>query len=221
MPKKSQTPKLRSHSWVKRGVKLTAYYYDMRGTGEPDIPLGTDKEDALRRWRAITDGSPIVRYSRPRKVPAPVVKKLAPRLRGKRRDFARGSWDGLPWWAQSMYLGAEKRAKDKGMLNFIGLDEFRAVIDRCAGKCEVSGIELDQTRGGGRKAFGPSIDRIDSSKGYVAGNVRIVALMVNQALGEWGENELMVMVNAVTRKNTSAKSPLVLEAVQAAAEQRS
>jgi integrase len=51
MPKKSRYPKLRVH--VKRGrsgQRWTSWWYDMRGTGQPDIALGTDYAEALRRW---------------------------------------------------------------------------------------------------------------------------------------------------------------------------
>lgn len=51
MPKKSKYPRLRVH--VKRGKAgqvWTSYWFDMRGTGKPDEPLGTDYAQAIRRW---------------------------------------------------------------------------------------------------------------------------------------------------------------------------
>ena len=54
MPKKSKYPKLRVY--VKRGRDgqvWTSYAYDMRGTGKPDIALGSDREAALRRWAEL------------------------------------------------------------------------------------------------------------------------------------------------------------------------
>lgn len=54
MPKRTKHPKLRAQSWRTAGGEVrTAYYYDMRGTGEKDIPLGTDYAQALRRWAEI------------------------------------------------------------------------------------------------------------------------------------------------------------------------
>lgn len=61
MPKKSKYPKLRVH--VKRGRDgqvWTSYWYDMRGTGQPDRPLGTDREAALRQWAEIHLDAPRV-----------------------------------------------------------------------------------------------------------------------------------------------------------------
>jgi len=51
MPKKSKYPKLRSHTKRgKSGQVWTSYWFDMRGTGKPDVPLGNDYEVAVRRW---------------------------------------------------------------------------------------------------------------------------------------------------------------------------
>ena len=54
MPKTSKHPKLRTS--IKRGRAgqvWTSFWYDMRGTGKPDVPLGTDHAEALRRWAEI------------------------------------------------------------------------------------------------------------------------------------------------------------------------
>ena len=40
-----------------------------------------------------------------------------------------------------------------------------------------------------------ALDRIDPSKGYVYGNVRIVAFAVNAMLGDWGEDVAMSIIN--------------------------
>lgn len=37
------------------------------------------------------------------------------------------------------------------------------------------------------RPFAPSLDRIDARKGYTTDNVRLVAWVVNHALGDWGE----------------------------------
>jgi integrase len=60
MPKKTKHPRLRSHAWRTSGGEVRcAYYYDMRGTGKPDIPLGTDYAAAILRWDEL-------HYRRPR-----------------------------------------------------------------------------------------------------------------------------------------------------------
>lgn len=54
MPKASKFPKFRTS--VKRGRAgqvWTSHWYDMRGTGKPDVPLGSDYTEARRRWAEI------------------------------------------------------------------------------------------------------------------------------------------------------------------------
>lgn len=54
MPKASNRPKFRSS--VKRGKSgqvWTSFWYDMRGTGKPDIPLGNDYDKAVILWTEI------------------------------------------------------------------------------------------------------------------------------------------------------------------------
>lgn len=52
--------------------------------------------------------------------------------------------------------------------------------------CAITGTELKPILRVGRQPFAPSIDRIDCTKGYVLGNVRITTYFVNMAMNEWG-----------------------------------
>lgn len=59
MPKKSQYPRLRTY--IKRGKSgqvWVSYWYDNRGTGKPDIPLGKDYAQALKLWDEIHNERP-------------------------------------------------------------------------------------------------------------------------------------------------------------------
>ncbi len=49
-----QRPHFRSHTRKRKGGKVVVYYfYDRRGEKQPDIPLGTDFEEAVKRWEEI------------------------------------------------------------------------------------------------------------------------------------------------------------------------
>lgn len=72
------------------------------------------------------------------------------------------------------------------------LEHIKKRID--IGVCEMTGIafDLDSIR-----AFNsPSIDRIDPIKGYVYSNIRIIIHGMNCALGNWGEEVLLQMIQA-------------------------
>ena len=52
-------PRLRSHSRKRKGGKVAVYYfYDMRPDGKPDVPLGTDYDEALKKWDEIHNRKP-------------------------------------------------------------------------------------------------------------------------------------------------------------------
>jgi hypothetical protein len=59
MPKKTAFPRLRTH--VRKGAKgqvWTSWFYDRRPDGVPDVPLGNDYEEALKKWREIHEHKP-------------------------------------------------------------------------------------------------------------------------------------------------------------------
>jgi hypothetical protein len=57
-----------------------------------------------------------------------------------------------------------------------------------AGYCELSGEKfcLEASIETHWHPYSPSIDRIDSKKGYTQDNCRIILVSVNMGLGEWG-----------------------------------
>ena len=64
------------------------------------------------------------------------------------------------------------------------------MYDKQAGKCSLTDISFvfyvsnEDSR---THPFSPSVDRIDSRKGYTKDNVRLVIWGINLAMGEWGE----------------------------------
>lgn len=64
-------------------------------------------------------------------------------------------------------------------------------------KCAVSAVELNAPGGSTKDPFGPSLDRIVPSLGYVPGNVRVVCNIVNSAMSDWGEAALLVLLDAM------------------------
>ena len=88
--------------------------------------------------------------------------------------------------AQGMTYRGRRSGRGAGMTPA----QLAEILLRCDGYCEVTGIALSFYRPDPSKRaapFQPSIDRIDSGKGYTAANCRVVALAVNLAMREWGE----------------------------------
>ena len=56
------------------------------------------------------------------------------------------------------------------------------------GKCELTGIKFISNDDFRISPFNPSIDRIDSKKGYTKNNCRLICVALNLAIKEWGED---------------------------------
>ena len=80
---------------------------------------------------------------------------------------------------------AKTRAKEKGWE--FNLDESDIIIPKI---CPI--LEIDLLPGGvGKQTFNsPSIDRIDSTKGYIKGNIRIISLRANMMKNDASLQEL-------------------------------
>lgn len=64
------------------------------------------------------------------------------------------------------------------------------------GKCPISGVNI-QIKKGKNTPFTASLDRIDSNKGYVKGNVQFVAYSVNLAKNAFNNDEILKFFSCV------------------------
>lgn len=65
--------------------------------------------------------------------------------------------------------------------------------------CATTGLPLTWEHGGGsaRNPWAPSVDRIDCSKGYVPGNVRVVCWAFNQMRGDFPDEVVLMLAKAL------------------------
>jgi hypothetical protein len=70
------------------------------------------------------------------------------------------------------------------------------------GFCEVTGLPFDLERDGERtaRAFCPSIDRIDCSKGYTTDNVQVVCWIYNRSKGVDSHETVLRFAEAICKK---------------------
>jgi hypothetical protein len=101
-----------------------------------------------------------------------------------------------------VYPNARKRAKHDGREFSITREYLTDVAKRQGWCCAVSGIEFSHEKAKGcfRSPWRPSLDRIDASRGYVPGNVRLVLVAVNIAMGEWGEATFLEIARATASR---------------------
>jgi hypothetical protein len=101
------------------------------------------------------------------------------------RGWTRKVEDGLRrgGWLRAMAANVSVRAKKKG--GGVGINVLQYIAARTGGLCEVSGMPF-YIGTDSRHPQQPSIDRIDSSRGYEADNLRMVCLAVNYCMSHWG-----------------------------------
>ncbi len=88
---------------------------------------------------------------------------------------------------------ARQRARRDDMEFDLTTEDLNILWEACEGRCAVSGLpfSLDTFADALVKhPFAPSIDRIDSSKGYTLKNTRLVCTAANFAMNQWGAEVL-------------------------------
>jgi hypothetical protein len=124
-----QHPRLRSHSRKRKSGRVVVYYfYDMRPDGKPDIPLGTDFDEALKKWDQIHNRAPRIAGTLeeafgaweidkegglPSYTNAETKRGYTKNLRQLRPVFGEATWDQIDLPALKAYLRA-RTAKTQG-----------------------------------------------------------------------------------------------------------
>jgi hypothetical protein len=112
------------------------------------------------------------------------------------------------YFARESFREARKRCAKSGRNYEISPEQEARIIARASGRCELTGIRFNMSTHGARRApFAPSLDRIRSSEGYTARNVRLVCVAVNLAMNEWGESVFKAMAAAYVEANSDKTEP--------------
>ncbi len=91
--------------------------------------------------------------------------------------------------------GAKQTPRHFGLVT-ITLEELMQQLEKQEYRCYYSGIPLDLSA---QKEMCPSLDRLDSSKSYVPGNVVICLWCINRAKSNMTEEEFLVLCKTITR----------------------
>jgi len=100
---------------------------------------------------------------------------------------------------------AEKRGSGPGSIVEITLADLKEQWEKQDGVCPYTGWKLVNTQMAARNSKVPktpdraSVDRIDSSKGYIKGNIQFIAFMANVAKHDFHEDELIRFCKAVAQ----------------------
>ena len=107
--------------------------------------------------------------------------------------------------AIQMLARSRNRAKESNIPHSIVLEDILPGVE--AGFCQLTKLPFDlkPVTKTSQNPYAPSIDRIDSLKGYTKDNIRIVLYSVNAALGQFGTAILLPILKAMITGIENAK----------------
>lgn len=111
-------------------------------------------------------------------------------------------------WLRLTYARMKRKTRKRKWAPCLSLAELAQLVKQSSGRCSITGIELSRPNGTAAP-FNASIDRRDSSAGYVFGNCRVVCLAVNVAMREWGEDAIRQIARSLVEHESG-----ILEAVK-------
>jgi hypothetical protein len=100
----------------------------------------------------------------------------------------------------ALLVNARRGAKRRGFAFELSDSDFYEMVNRANGTCMLTGIPFSFQRfpGSVRRPYAPSLDRINSATGYTSKNVRLVCLVVNFAMNQWGFEPLKRIAENLT-----------------------
>ena len=99
-------------------------------------------------------------------------------LKNKEKDLAQNKLYRLAHPAKMMHIQAKRRAKNKGLVFNIDVQDIQDAIDAANGTCPALNIEM-QVSNKRMNPNSPSLDRIDSTRGYEKDNICVISTRAN------------------------------------------
>lgn len=100
------------------------------------------------------------------------------------------------------FCGVRDRAKKHGLELDFDREYLLELWTEQEGKCALSGIEMTSTIFSGRTPTNMSVDRIDSNKGYIKGNIQLVCMAANQMKSDLTQNELLYFCTKILQNES-------------------
>lgn len=162
--------------------KVTYYYYVERQDPRREELLAVDNiHDALDAYE--------------RK-----VKRLSPEDRQSALCFGEGALNDDDH--KRIFATMSKGAKTRGLELTLSESDIKDMLNKSGGRCAVTGLLFNNTKPSHAKIrpWVPSVDRIDSTKGYITGNVRLVCACVNLAMNQFGDEVLLMIATGIIKQ---------------------
>jgi len=96
---------------------------------------------------------------------------------------------------------ARARSKLKNFKFNIDSEYLKSLYELQKGKCNLSDFEMTNIRGEGHVNTNISVDRIDSKKGYIKGNIQLVCLAINKMKFDFKQKDFKNWCKLVVEKS--------------------
>lgn len=177
--------------------KNGSYYYVEPST-KKWIRLAKDREEALALHRQVT--APFLRL----RAEPPIDATASPSTDA----MARAEEVRL---ATLLFEGTRCSAKARNLRFALTKQDVFNLVITANGKCMLTDIPFSDEKavGAKKRLWRPSIDRIDSSRGYEVGNVRLICVVANFALSNHGDAVFEKIAVAYVLKRLKSTPTLV------------
>lgn len=101
-------------------------------------------------------------------------------------------------FGQMEHTALKTRARSKNLKFDLTPEYIQKKFDDCQGKCTITKLPFSMEIGTKKKRnpFRPSVDRINSNKGYVKGNIQVILTIVNTMKMDYTDEILHPVVKA-------------------------
>lgn len=124
---------------------------------------------------------------------------------GCRSCFSKGSgangWSGCGQFPGKFFTRIQNNARKRNIEYSLTKEYICDLYKQQNGKCSLSGVELRVCSSLSKGVFTASLDRIDSSRGYVKGNVQFVHARINVMKMELPQDEFIEWAKLVAKHN--------------------
>lgn len=192
-PKFAETVKERTARWQRENAERANEYHRRRHAKKMaagDTPYVAKMDANQRRYRESEKGKATI---------AARVKHYEESGQSKAwRDARRTKPESR---ASELVAGARNRALKMNLPCDINFDDVYPTV--AAGICQRTEIPFDLEPHPDHRVhpWAPSIDRIDSSKGYTKKNIQVVCWAYNSARNQWGDDVLLKLAHAIVDAN--------------------
>lgn len=120
----------------------------------------------------------------------------------KTKERHRAKKEDPKFFGVKEYQALKDRARGRGLDFNLTPQYLQKLFNECKGTCSVTGLPFDMKMGKGKKRnpYRPSVDRIDSNKGYVKRNIQIVLAIVNTMKMDYTDSIINPVITAWCEK---------------------